>query len=102
MLASPNACVFIARVSGALFPRFAQNFGAVPLSDPPRNRVRSDTRLEVKGRKKISTSTQLREILYATPKICYYFHLLLHRATTTAVQMAAPVPYILDTPRIDD
>jgi hypothetical protein len=34
-----------------------------------------------------------------TPKTCQYYHLPLHRATTTAVQTAAPVPEIMDTPR---
>jgi hypothetical protein len=38
-------------------------FYDVPLSDPSWNRVRPDMRLEIKGRK-ISTSTQLHEILY--------------------------------------
>jgi hypothetical protein len=32
-----------------------------------------------------------------TPKIWQYYHLLLRRATTTAVQMAAPVPENIDT-----
>jgi hypothetical protein len=40
-------------------------FDAVPLSDPSPNRIRPDTRLEMKGRKEgSSTSTQLRENLY--------------------------------------
>jgi hypothetical protein len=30
--------------------------------------------------------------------IFQYYHLLLHHATTTAVQMAAPFPEIMDTP----
>jgi hypothetical protein len=38
--------------------------GAVPLPDPSQNRIRPDTWLQIKGHKKISTSTQLREILY--------------------------------------
>jgi hypothetical protein len=32
-----------------------------------------------------------------TAKICYYCHLLLHCATTTAAQMAAPALKIVDT-----
>jgi hypothetical protein len=31
-----------------------------------------------------------------TPKVCYYYHLLLHCVTTTGVQMAALVPEIMD------
>jgi hypothetical protein len=32
-----------------------------------------------------------------TRKICEYYPLALHRAATTAAQMAAPVPEIMDT-----
>jgi hypothetical protein len=46
------------------FPRICTQFVAFPLSDPLQNRIRLDTQLQIKGRKKISTSTQLREMLY--------------------------------------
>jgi hypothetical protein len=31
-----------------------------------------------------------------TPKIVWHYHVPLHRATATAVQMATPVPEIMD------
>jgi hypothetical protein len=37
-----------------------------------------------------------------TPKICYYYHLPLHRAITNAVQMTAPVLEIMDTALYQD
>jgi hypothetical protein len=40
-------------------------------------------------------STKLREILYLTPKICKYYHLPLHGASTAAIQMAAPGPEVV-------
>jgi hypothetical protein len=42
MLSSPNTYLIIVRVSVPYFPRFAQNFVAVPLSDPLRNHMRPD------------------------------------------------------------
>jgi hypothetical protein len=50
---SPNACLVSARVSVALVPRFAHNLMLFILSDPSRSRLRPDTRLQIKGRKKI-------------------------------------------------
>jgi hypothetical protein len=46
---------------------------------------------------KISTSTQLCETLSTDSQDILVHHSLLHRATT-GVQMAAPVPGIMDTP----
>jgi hypothetical protein len=46
------------------FSEICSKFDAVPLSDLWRYRIRPDTRLQIKGGNKISTSTQLREILY--------------------------------------
>jgi hypothetical protein len=46
---------------------------------------------------KISTSTQLREILYTDSENMLVRHLLLRHATSTAAQITAPVPEIMDT-----
>jgi hypothetical protein len=67
------------------------NFNAVPLSDPSRNRIRPDTRLQIKGRKKSTRSPSCVKICTLTPTIWYYYRLPLHHAATTAVQTAAPV-----------
>jgi hypothetical protein len=50
MLSYPNACPMIVGVSVSLFPRLADNFYAHSLSDPSRNRISPDTRLQMKGR----------------------------------------------------
>jgi hypothetical protein len=45
----------------------------------------------------------VREFLYTDSQdilILVHYHLPLHRATTTAAQIAAPVPESVDTPRI--
>jgi hypothetical protein len=55
----PQHFLIFARVSVALFPKF----DAVPWSYPLQNCIRPVTRHEIEGRKKISTFTQLREIL---------------------------------------
>jgi hypothetical protein len=34
-------------------------------------------------------------------QICQYYNVALHYTTKTAVEMAAPVPEIMDTPRIN-
>jgi hypothetical protein len=48
-----NACLIIASVSAARFPRLAQNLMlAVPLSDPSRNHIKPDTRLQIEGKKR--------------------------------------------------
>jgi hypothetical protein len=47
---------------------------------------------------KLGASTQLREIVYTSSKDVLVLPLPLHRATTNAVQIAAPVPEIMDTP----
>jgi hypothetical protein len=49
-----------------------------------------------KHTRKISTFTELHETLYTDSKICYYYPLLSHPATTTAVQIEAPLPEIVD------
>jgi hypothetical protein len=64
VLSSPQVCVVTDRVSVAISSEICTKFDAVPLSDPSRNRVRTDTRFQINGRKKINTSIQLREILY--------------------------------------
>jgi hypothetical protein len=84
----------IASASVALFPRFSQNLmlflcqinreiASGQMHDPQQKDV------------KISTFTQLSEILYTD-----WQDMLarLHVATTIAMQMAEPVPEIMDTP----
>jgi hypothetical protein len=76
------------------FSEICAKCDAVPLSDPSRNHIRPDIRFQINGRK-ISTSTQLREILYTYSK--YMLLLLpLHRTTKNAVLSAASVPEIMD------
>jgi hypothetical protein len=70
---------------------------AVPLSDPSQNHIKPDTRLQIKGRKHQLVRTAAWNFGILTPRICLYCHLLLHRATTTAVQMAAQAWEIMDT-----
>jgi hypothetical protein len=62
MLSSPNACLIIARVSVALFPRFAQNLMLFHCdsSQTALDQVHDSKRKDVK----ISTYTQLSELLY--------------------------------------
>jgi hypothetical protein len=64
------------------FPDICTIFDAVSLSDMLRNHITPDSRFQIKGRKNISTSPQLREILYtdsqdmlvlsSTVASCYY------------------------------
>jgi hypothetical protein len=46
------------------FSKICTKFDAVSLSDPSQNHIRPDTQLQTKGCKKISSSIELREILY--------------------------------------
>jgi hypothetical protein len=65
MLSSLNACLIVARVSRRTLSEICIKFGAVILSGASRNRIRPDTQLQMKGRKKSAClPTQLREILY--------------------------------------
>jgi hypothetical protein len=65
LLSSPNARIIIASVSVGLFPRYCPTFDDVLLSDPLRNRIRPDARLQItESKKKISTSIQMCGILY--------------------------------------
>jgi hypothetical protein len=65
-LSSPNTCLIISRLSVTLFPRFAQNLmhthcyfiGSIMKSHKARYRTPN------KRKQKISTSTQLHEMLY--------------------------------------
>jgi hypothetical protein len=43
---------------------------AVPLSDPSRNRIRPDTRLQIKGRKESARATNCAKCCTLAPKIC--------------------------------
>jgi hypothetical protein len=92
MLSSPNACLIIARVSVPLFPKFAQNLItlAVALSDPLRNRIRPDMYVINQHVHPAAWNFVCWRPRYAS------INLSLHHATTTAVQMAAPVPKIMD------
>jgi hypothetical protein len=73
---------------------------AVPLSGTSQNRIRPDTRFQIKEHKKSACPPSCMKFCTMTPKIWYHYHLPLHHAITTAVQKAAPVPEIMDTPRI--
>jgi hypothetical protein len=66
MLCSSNACLIIARVSVSLLPRFAHD-NAVPLSDPSQNRIRPDTRIQIK---KLALPPSCVKFCTLTPKIC--------------------------------
>jgi hypothetical protein len=98
MLSSSIACLIISRVSITHFSEIYTKFDAIVLSEPSRNRIGPDTRLQIKGCKEWKYPPSCMKFCTLIPKICLYYHLPLHRATTTAVQMAAPVPEIMDTP----
>jgi hypothetical protein len=76
------------------FPEICTKFDAVPLSG---NRITSDTQLEIKACKQSTRPPSCMKRSTLTLKTCYSNHLLLHGATTTAVQMVLPVPDIMDT-----
>jgi hypothetical protein len=78
------------------FSEICTEFDAVPLSAPSRNRIRPDTRLQIKGCKILDHPPSCVKLCTLTPKICQYYHLPLHSAFV--VQMTAPVPEIMDTP----
>jgi hypothetical protein len=99
MLSLPNACLIIDSVSVALFPRFVQNMMLFPC------RIHCDIAsgqytTPNKRTQKITTSTQSVKFCTLTTKVCQYYHLPLHRATTTAVQFPAPVSEMLDNPLV--
>jgi hypothetical protein len=48
-------------------------FDAVPLSDISRNRIRPDTRLQLKGRKSSTLRPSCVKFCTLTPNICYYY-----------------------------
>jgi hypothetical protein len=64
------------------FSEICTKSDAIPLSDASQNHARPNTRLQIKGRKKICTSTQMCKILYtdshdtivlsSTVATCYY------------------------------
>jgi hypothetical protein len=87
MLYSLNACL---RRS---FSEICTKFVAHLLSDPTRNRIRPDTRLQIKDIK-ISTSTQPHEILYTNSKDMLV--LLFAVASRFYKCCTAPVPEIMD------
>jgi hypothetical protein len=90
MLSSLNACLIIARVSVALFPRFSQNL-MLFLCRIHRKIASGQIHDSKEKDVKISTSTQPREMLYTDSQDMLVLPLPLHHAFTTAVQMAAPV-----------
>jgi hypothetical protein len=87
----PEHVLIISRIFVALLRRFTKKFDAVPLSDPSRSHIRPDTRPQIKGRKNEHV-----KFYTLTSTICQYYYLPLHGATTTAVQMAALVPEIVE------
>jgi hypothetical protein len=80
------------------FSEIFTNSDAVPFWGSSRNRIRPDTRLQIKGRKKSARPTSCVKFCTPTPKIRHDYHLPLQHANTTAAQMAAPVPEIMDIP----
>jgi hypothetical protein len=56
------------------------------------------SRLQMKELKESTRPLNCMKCCTLSPKICKYYHLQLHRATTTAVQTAEPIPEIMDTP----
>jgi hypothetical protein len=99
MLSSPNACI-ITPGSPSHFFWDLHEIWFCPLSDPSRNSIRPDTRLQIEGRKSSTRPPSCVKFCTLIPKICWYYHLPLlncwvmhlplHCATTAAMQMAAP------------
>jgi hypothetical protein len=73
-------------------------FDSVPLLVSSRNDIRPDTQLQTKRRKKSTLPPSCVKFCKLTPKICWYYLLPSHHATTTAAQTATSVPEIMDTP----
>jgi hypothetical protein len=71
------------------FSEIFKKFDSVPLSVPSQNRIRPNTRLQIKRRKESARPNSRVEFCTLAPKICSYYYLPLHRATTTALQTAA-------------
>jgi hypothetical protein len=86
MLSSPNDSIIIARASATRFARFAQNLMHREIASG----------LQIKGRTKSIRPPSCVEFCTLISKICQSNHLPLHHAITTAVQMAASVPEIMD------
>jgi hypothetical protein len=53
--------------------------------------------LQIKGHNKLARPPSCLKFCILTSKICKYYHLPLHKTATTAVNIAAPVPEIMDT-----
>jgi hypothetical protein len=85
---------------GHTFCEICTTFDAHSLSHSSRNRIRTDTGLQIK-RHKISTHTpSCVKFCTQASKMCQYYRLSLHRATTTVAQMTAPIPKIMDARRM--
>jgi hypothetical protein len=69
MLSSPNACLFIARVSVTLYSKTCTKFDAVLLLDPLWNRIRPDTWLQIDGCKKSARPPSCLKFCTLTPKM---------------------------------
>jgi hypothetical protein len=82
-----------------IFPKIHMKFDAVPVSDPWQNHIRPDKKFETKGHTKLTHPPICVQYFTLTPKIntCTN-HLPSYRSITTAVQMAAPVLEIMNTP----
>jgi hypothetical protein len=70
---------------------FSSGEFGLTLWDPSRNCIRPDTGLQIKS---VLTPSCV-ECCTLTHKIRQYYHLPLHRATTTTVHMTAPVPEVI-------
>jgi hypothetical protein len=91
-----NACLVIARVSVTLFWDLHKTWccsfvGSIAKLHQARYTTAN------KRTKKSAHPPSWVKFCTLTPKIGQYYHILFHSATVTAVQMAAPVPEIIDT-----
>jgi hypothetical protein len=98
MVSFSNTSVLLLPGSPSHFSEVCTTFNAVPLRDPARNRIRPKAWLQIKGHKKLPRPPSFVKFSTLTPKVCWYCTLPLHRATATALQMAAPIQEIMNIP----
>jgi hypothetical protein len=80
---APNACLIIVSVFVELFRDLYEIWWTldVSLSEPSRNHIRPDTRLQIKGRINQHFNQMRVKFCTLTPNICQCYHLPLHLAT---------------------
>jgi hypothetical protein len=95
MLSSLNTCLIIVRVSLTHCLRSAQNMMQSLVKSVAKSH---QARYVIPNKRvqKISMSNQLHEILYTNSQDMLVYYSLLHCTTISVVQMAAPVPEIMD------